>query len=104
MADTGANMLKLARYICGTQTAKLRVALQRLLRNPDEAAVHDVRVACRRLRMSLRIARKLFGASGVEAVRGRLKKLLTLLGGTRDSEVLGARAQRLADGGDTGAA
>jgi len=104
MPEPVANMLQLAKDVCGTQTAKLRVALQRLLQRPDEEAVHDVRVACRRLRVALRIARKLIGARQVEAIRERLKDLLTLLGGTRDAEVLAARAQRLADGGDRGAA
>jgi len=104
MTDTVANMLQLARHVCGTQTARLRAALQRLLRKPDEEAVHDVRVACRRLRVALGITRKLFGADQAEAIRTRLKELLTLLGGTRDAEVLAARAEKLAESGDRGAA
>ena len=104
MTDLAANMAQLARDACGTQTAKLGLALQRLLQEPDVEAVHDVRVACRRLRVVLRITKKLFGAGRVEGIRGRLKELLVLLGGTRDAEVLAARAQRLADSGDRGAA
>jgi len=85
-------MLQLAREVCGAQAGKLRDALSRLLQQPDEEAVHDVRVACRRLRVALDIARKLFIGRHVSHLRDNFKELLTMLGGTRDMEVLAARA------------
>lgn len=94
---------ELAREYCAAQAGKLRAALTRLLAHPDAEAVHDVRVACRRLRVVLRVSRRLFGRRQVTPVRERLKELLTLLGGPRDTEVLAARAQRLAESGDGGA-
>lgn len=103
MAAAPMNMLQLAQAVCATQTAKLRAALQRLLRHPDADAVHDVRVACRRLRVALRTPRKLFGTALVETLRGPLKELLALLGATRDMEALSARVKLLADKGDQGA-
>jgi len=92
-------MLQLTRTVCGAQAEKLRAALARLLENPDEEAVHDVRVACRRLRVALRIARKLLGTRRVAPIRRQLKQLLTTLGEIRDAEVLAARARGVADAG-----
>ncbi|MGD0094475.1 MAG: CHAD domain-containing protein [Planctomycetota bacterium] len=103
MVEAPTNMLQLARGVCGTQAGKLRAALQRLLHYRDAEAVHDVRVACRRLRVALQIVRRSFGRPRIEALREPLKELLTLLGGARDAEVLAARVKRLADSGDRGA-
>jgi CHAD domain-containing protein len=53
---------------------------------PD--AVHQMRVACRRLRAVLAAFRPVVDADALEPVRGELKWLGEVLGGARDSEVV----------------
>ncbi|MGC4887040.1 CHAD domain-containing protein [Micromonospora sp. DT227] len=57
----------------------------------DADAVHDMRVAIRRLRATLRTFRGLWDRRESEAVRGELRRLGGDLGGVRDVQVLTAR-------------
>ncbi|MEU4478648.1 CYTH and CHAD domain-containing protein [Micromonospora sp. NPDC023966] len=57
----------------------------------DEDAVHDMRVAVRRLRSTLRTFRGLWDRAESEAVRAELRWLGGRLGPVRDVQVLGAR-------------
>ncbi|MCY3021839.1 MAG: CHAD domain-containing protein, partial [Planctomycetota bacterium] len=85
----------MALEVCKAQTARLDAALKRLLEHPDKEAVHDVRVACRRLRVALKIANPFLRKKAAVTIRGRLKDLLERLGQARDTEVLAARAWKL---------
>lgn len=59
------------------------------VRRGDPDAVHDMRVATRRLRSTLRTFRGLWDRDRVTALRGELKWLAGLIGGVRDKQVLG---------------
>jgi triphosphatase len=85
-------MIELVEQALQTQAGKLDESLKRLFADPDEEAVHDVRVACRRTRVILNISEKLFRKRLLKAVQRRVKKLLSSLGDIRDAEVFSARA------------
>jgi CHAD domain-containing protein len=59
----------------------------------DEEAIHDMRVAIRRLRAALRIARPFFRPKRLQAVRARLQEAAEILGAVRDLDVLLAHAE-----------
>jgi CHAD domain-containing protein len=63
------------------------------LDEPD--AVHQMRVATRRLRSALATYRPLFDRARTDPIRGELKWLGQILGGARDAEVLHWRLQDL---------
>jgi CHAD domain-containing protein len=63
-------------------------AQPRVLRNLDREAVHDLRVALRRLRTLLKLARPVFGAFHTDAVRQAFAALQTSTGDLRDEEAL----------------
>lgn len=70
------------------------------LREPvgdDDTAVHQMRVACRRLRSDLRTFRPLVQAEWAKTLRDELKWLADALGAARDAEVLRARLHATAD-------
>lgn len=67
------------------------VALDPGVRRDDEDAVHRMRVACRRLRSTLRTFRPMFGADQAEPLRRELRWLAGELGPARDAEVMAAR-------------
>jgi len=60
------------------------------VRRADPDAVHDMRVAIRRLRSTLRTFRGLWNRPRSEAVRGELKWLADRLGQVRDGQVMAA--------------
>jgi CHAD domain-containing protein len=69
------------------------------LREPvgdDDTAVHQMRVACRRLRSDLRTFRPLVQAGWAGGLRDELKWLADALGAARDAEVLRARLHETA--------
>jgi CHAD domain-containing protein len=64
---------------------------------PDgDTAVHQMRVACRRLRSDLRTSRPLLDAAWADGLRADLSWLADVLGGARDAEVLRDRLRRTA--------
>ncbi|WP_221350849.1 CYTH and CHAD domain-containing protein [Streptomyces beigongshangae] len=63
-------------------------ALDPAVRRNRPDAVHQMRVACRRLRSCLRTYRSVFGRGATDTVRGELKWLAGELGAERDQEVL----------------
>jgi CHAD domain-containing protein len=80
------------------QSAKLQQALQRMLKDADdEEAVHDVRVACRRLNVALVNTETLFRKPVVKGTRKRVKTLMSFLGELRDAEVQSERVRALAE-------
>jgi CHAD domain-containing protein len=69
------------------------------LRQPvgdDDTAVHQMRVACRRLRSDLRTFRPLLESDWSGALRDEVKWLADALGAARDAEVLQARLRATA--------
>jgi CHAD domain-containing protein len=90
--------------------ARLETQLEELLRNDpvvrmsdDDEAVHDMRVAVRRLRSLLRTARPLLDRSWAESLRAELDWLAGRLGAVRDLDVLIEHLEAAAgdlDGGD----
>lgn len=66
----------------------LGAAEPRVLASSDGEAVHDLRVALRRLRTLLKLARPIFGAFHTDAVRQAFADLQTSTGDLRDEEAL----------------
>ena len=68
--------------------AHLAVELRGAARSPDDPdAVHDLRVAIRRLNQALRVFPEVVGQGHVKKMRRRLKKLMTALGAVRNLDV-----------------
>jgi CHAD domain-containing protein len=67
------------------------VAAEPGVRAGDAEAVHDLRVAARRLRATLRAFRPLFDRAATEPLRAELRWLGQLLGAARDGDVLTER-------------
>lgn len=84
------------------QVAVLRTADAGVRRDADDA-VHEMRVASRRLGSALKIFRPVLECERADAVRGELRWIGHALGGARDSEVLHARLHEALskDGRDT---
>jgi CHAD domain-containing protein len=68
----------------------------------DPVAVHDMRVAVRRLRATLRALRPLLDADWVDGLRRELEWIGDQLGSARDLDVLARRLRADADGLDDG--
>lgn len=70
-------------------SARLGKELKRVERaSDDDEAVHDLRVALRRLRSILKPARGIYGKFHTDAVRAALKEIADATGDLRDEEVL----------------
>jgi CHAD domain-containing protein len=69
--------------------AALVAAAPRVIHHPDDdEAVHDLRVAIRRMRTLLKMARGLFGRWHTDVVRGAFAEVMRATGDLRDEEVL----------------
>lgn len=68
--------------------AELRAAVPRVLGAADDEAIHDLRVAIRRMRTLLKLARPVYGAFHVDAVRRAFTMVHRATGELRDEEVL----------------
>ena len=76
--------------------AELEPAAKRVLVAADDDAVHDMRVAIRRTRTLLKIARRLFGAFHTDAVRRAFVAVQKATGDLRDEEALEETLAKLA--------
>lgn len=63
-------------------------AIPRVINNTDSEAVHDLRVAMRRIRSLLRVVRPVFGRFYVKLIRDEVKSVADATGSLRDEEVL----------------
>lgn len=63
-------------------------AIPRVIEDTDSEAVHDLRVAMRRIRSLLRVVRPVFGEFYVNRIRGDMKQVAAATGSLRDEEVL----------------
>jgi CHAD domain-containing protein len=68
--------------------AELAAAAPRVFEASDAEAIHDLRVALRRLRTLLRLARGVFGRFHADAVRAALGDIQRATGALRDAEVV----------------
>ncbi len=63
-------------------------AIPRVIEDTDEEAVHDLRVAMRRIRSLLKVVRPVFGQYYVKLIRDEFKKVADATGALRDEEVM----------------
>jgi CHAD domain-containing protein len=66
----------------------LAKTVPRVLRGTDEEAIHDFRVAIRRIRTLLKLGRPVLGRFHADAVRGAFAAVMRATGALRDEEVL----------------
>jgi CHAD domain-containing protein len=90
-ARTAAFIARKAR----TLDASLAKAIRRVKTNADEEALHDMRVAIRRLRTLLRLARPVYGRFRADVVRDALTQVQGKTGELRDEEALAATLEGL---------
>ncbi len=67
---------------------ELAAAIPRVIKGGDDEAIHDMRVAIRRLRTLLKLARGVFGRFHADAVRAAFTAVHRATGTLRDEEVL----------------
>ena len=67
---------------------ELAAAIPRVVASSDDEAIHDLRVAIRRLRTMLKMARPLFGRWHADVVRKGFAEVMKATGDLRDEEVL----------------
>lgn len=67
---------------------ELGAAIPRVVKGGDEEAIHDLRVAIRRLRTMLKLARPIYGRFLADAARRALTQVQKATGDLRDEEVL----------------
>ncbi len=77
-----------AKAVARRRVAVLRRELERLQRRPDADAIHDVRVATRRLRAALRHLAPCFSETAVDRATAALRSLARLLGEARDIDIM----------------
>jgi CHAD domain-containing protein len=68
--------------------AALVAAIPRVVESSDDEAIHDLRVAIRRLRTMLKVARPLYGRWHADVVRRAFADVMRATGELRDEEVL----------------
>lgn len=74
--------------VTAVRRASARVAVPARAASPDADAIHDFRVALRRLRTWLRPARAVFGRRRLREIAGELRRFAQATGALRDEEVL----------------
>lgn len=74
--------------VTAVRRASARVAAPGRAAAPDADAIHDFRVALRRLRTWLRPAREVFGRRRLREIGGELRRFAQATGALRDEEVL----------------
>jgi CHAD domain-containing protein len=67
---------------------ELAASIPRVVESSDDEAIHDLRVAIRRLRTMLKMARPLFGRWHSDVVRKGFAEVMKATGDLRDEEVL----------------
>jgi len=68
--------------------SRLAATLPRVRTRADDEAIHDMRVALRRLRVVLKVARPIFGRFHIDAIRASFTRVHRASGALRDEEVL----------------
>jgi CHAD domain-containing protein len=75
---------------------RLAYQVNRAARNADEEAIHDLRVAIRRLNRCLRIFSQFYPGKSWKQVRAHLRQMMDAAGAVRDRDIAG---KLLADAG-----
>ena len=97
--DEGPNEARTAAFLARkarTLDDALALAQPRVVGNTDTEAVHDLRVALRRLRTLFKLARPIFGEFHSDAVRRAFADWQISTGALRDEEALGETLDALA--------
>lgn len=71
-----------------------------LAKESDDEAIHDLRVAIRRLRTLLKMSRKIFGRWHTDVVRSAFAEVMRATGDLRDEEVLEETLEGAAEGAE----
>ncbi|MET7283295.1 CHAD domain-containing protein [Kribbella sp. NPDC005582] len=87
LADEAVGVLVEAALAKGARRLQKAV---RMVEKGEDDAIHQVRVACRRLRSDLRLFRKLLAGESTNALRAELAALAQACGEARDLEVIAA--------------
>jgi CHAD domain-containing protein len=66
---------------------RLSVAVNRAAREGDEQAIHDIRVAMRRLSRCLKVFAPFYPDGSWKRIRRRISRLLTAAGAVRDCDI-----------------
>lgn len=85
-----------ARFVVARAAAALAAQRPAAGKAPSPDAIHDLRVAARRLRVALKLARRALPAGRAARLRAELKQLAASLGDARDLDVHAARFRRYA--------
>ena len=80
-------MREYARQQTAILLQRLAVRLRDAARQPDETAIHDMRVAIRRLRCCLRVFAPLYADRSWKKIRRQLAALMTAAGAVRDCDI-----------------
>jgi CHAD domain-containing protein len=91
--DAGSSVSELLRHDLATSTLRLFRHEAGVRIGEDPEAVHQARVATRRIRSTLRTFSELLDTEWTDRLRDDLKWLADLLGEVRDTDVLGERFQ-----------
>src|SRR5215831_13431824 len=81
--DCGAFWVDQATRLLG----RLAFQIKRTLHSHDPEAVHDLRVAIRRLTQALAISKSFLPPRAVKKIRRRTKAIMTLAGAVRDCDI-----------------
>jgi CHAD domain-containing protein len=97
--NTRSRLVRKRTQLWAEQVVRRRLALfvrelRRLERSPDPDAIHNVRVASRRLRAALRHLEPCFRKRDARSLRAAVRKLARLLGEARDLDILMANLPR----------
>jgi CHAD domain-containing protein len=76
-----------ARHQTGLLMNRLSVAINRAARKGDEQAIHDVRVAMRRLSRCLKVFAPFYPDGSWKKIRRRIAGLMTAAGAVRDCDI-----------------
>jgi CHAD domain-containing protein len=82
--DAGEYVIRVLREL----DAEIKAAAPRVIASSDDEALHDLRVAIRRLRTMLKVARPVFGRFPADTVRAAFATVMKATGELRDEEVL----------------
>ncbi len=75
---------------------KLSSEMERVTRDPDADAVHDVRVAIRRFSQALKVFQDFLPARGAKRIRRDLRHMIDAAGAVRDRDIAAGLIKRLA--------
>jgi exopolyphosphatase/pppGpp-phosphohydrolase len=101
IAEAEENFLAYGRRLLTERLEKMLSWRRPLLKEPEEEAVHKMRVATRRLRAALDAYRGYLEPAAFKKLYRRLKKTAALLGAVRDSDVMLLNLRALLAGADT---